>query len=76
MTGPITIQIKPGSAVVNEKLAGKYTARARISDCLPEVSEIGKVAMRHVALRFGMKKWVVSVKEPFPASEVARTLTL
>lgn len=28
------------------------------------------------ALRLGMKKYMVSVKEPFPAKEVARTLTL
>lgn len=28
------------------------------------------------ALRLGMKKWVIFVKEPFPAREVARTLRL
>lgn len=31
---------------------------------------------RTPALRLGMKKWVVFVNEPFPAREVARTLTL
>lgn len=35
MTGPITIQIKPGSAVVNEKLVRQFAVPA--NDCLPSV---------------------------------------
>lgn len=69
MTGPITIQIRPGSAGTQAEVNHQFTSAGT-----PDVQEI--VRGGTPALRLGMKKWVIFVKEPFPAREVARTLRL
>lgn len=72
MMGPITIQTRPGSAGTQAEVKRQLTAAAA-PEPEPERQETGG---KPLVLPLGMKKWVVSVKEPFPAREVARTLRL
>lgn len=67
MTGPITMRMRPGSAVTQAEVTPSVYPSSRKA---PRRAEDPR------ALRLGMKKCVVFVKEPFPAREVARTLRL